>query len=164
MRAYRRSDELVDDGMTLWEMWRDVASEIYYGAFLIGGGVPEMDNAEAIQIMTEEFYRTSEENRVYRPDTFWRVPFREQYNRIQPSNSYTRGDLCLWENTTWEEIETHLVDVMCALDDPRTTWVPSRWELYYLEGNVIRGILYAIAHIPCEEERDEEVFEDGDSD
>lgn len=148
-------------------IWYQVAEEIYIRGFLAGKGMPHIHGEDAIYIMAKEFHYTSESYHARGSVALAHPSYTRRYKRLQPSSSYTDTDKALWLETIWGNVVDNVADVVTDLECPDTTWLPDYRIMHCLHSNVILGVLWSIAHIPNENERnhmtDTEGEEDSDS-
>lgn len=155
------------DDMTILDMWRGVAHNILIDGFIGVGGISHVSEERAIEFMATEFYKTSEIYRTRGSSSLSSKSYKSLYTKLQSSRTYTYADKELWLNTTWNDIIEKVANVVSDLECPRTSWLPNVREMYHLHPNVVMGILWSIAHIPNENERnqitdsDEEYESDG---
>lgn len=156
--SFRNPNQDIGHRLTLMDMWYSVADTIFYRGFLAAGGVPETSDEQAVQLMADEFYRTAEMYRIRGPLVVsGESSYRDMYKRIQSRHDYTENDKSVWVETVWDEIVNNVADVTTDLGDPDTSWLPNHREMNHLHPDVIMGILWSVAHIPNETER-----QDGD--
>ena len=61
----------------------------------------------------------------------------------------------LWVNNVWHDVTERVANVVSELEYHRTSWLVDTREMYHLHPNVVLGMLWAIAHIPNENERNQ---------
>lgn len=157
MAEFRPRNYVVcEDGMlTLYEMWRSIALDILYDGFYAAGGYLELPEEDAIRFMADEFYRTSE---IYRTRGICAVAspsYTDIYHRVQDAQTYTDDDQAIWYGEVWDEVVGAVPGVIYRLESEKTSWLPDTHEIHLLHPSVVLGVLWAISHIPSEEERNQ---------
>lgn len=160
--SFRPPDYEVWYDMPLMDMWYGIAHDIFMDGFVAAGGMAHINEKSAITLMAREFYKTSEAYRLNGPLALSTESYRTQYNRIQPSRTYTTEDKDMWLDTVWRNVVEKVADVVAELEYHKTSWLPDTREMYHLHPNVVMGTLWAIAHIPNENERNQAGDTDGE--
>jgi len=153
--SFRKPDDEIWYDMTLMDMWRGVAYDIFMDGFLAAGGTSETNDENSITLMAQEFFRTSEIYRLRGPLSLSSESYRTRYNRLQSHYTYTSADKELWVDTIWHAVVEKVADVVSKLEYHQTSWLPDSREMYHLHPNIVMGMLWAIAHIPNENERNQ---------
>jgi hypothetical protein len=153
--SFRDPDYEVWYDMPLMDMWYGVAHDIFMDGFIAAGGSPYVGDTYAIELMAKEFYRTAEHYRLKGPTSLGSMSYRERYRKLQPSHSYNDMDKELWVDNVWYDVTERVANVVSELEYHRTSWLVDTREMYHLHPNVVLGMLWAIAHIPNENERNQ---------
>jgi hypothetical protein len=147
---------------TLMDMWYSVAYDIFMNGFIAAGGVSQIGDEHAIEMMANEFYKTAEHYRLKGPISLASVSYRKRYNRLQSSCTYTDTDKDMWVDNVWYDITECVSNVISELEYHETSWLVNTREMYHLHPNVVMGMLWSIAHIPNENERNQATDTDGE--
>lgn len=135
-------------------MWRSVARDILLNGFYLAGGVLEINEDVAINLMSKEFYDTSEVYRKQGPSAVCTIytPYKSLYTRIQ-TTKISPECMDTWTDEVWDNVLSNVAKVHSQLSSPTETWLSNFREMYSLHESVILGILWAISHIPTENEK-----------